>query len=178
MEKIEGVFESGTIAEINDFKIYYEIANDQLLQKTKSLVILLHEGLGSTGQWKDIPMKLAAKLNLPVLAYDRLGYGKSSQVEEHDSTFLTYEAECILPQLLKHLAYDGKVTLVGHSDGATVGLIYAALHPFKTDKVIVEAPHVFIEDETIEGIFQAIKMFKEGSLKILQNVHFPNFKNF
>ncbi|MEA3444487.1 MAG: alpha/beta hydrolase [Bacteroidota bacterium] len=155
----------GNIARINDLEIYYELTNPNLLSEGKSLLILLHEGLGSTGQWKDFPDTLANALDLPVLVYDRLGYGKSSQVETRTADYLNYEAECILPMLLKHLNYTGNIIPFGHSDGATVALLYAAIYPGKTEKVIAEAPHVIIEDQTVAGVKQAIKAYSEGELK-------------
>ncbi len=155
----------GNIAKVNDLEIYYELFNGQELQSHKLLLILLHDGLGSTKQWKDIPGILSSKLNIPTVTYDRLGYGKSSTVEKRSNTFLNYEAECVLPLLLKHLDYDGKVILFGHSDGATVALLYAALYPGKAKMVIAEAPHVIIEPETISGVKKTIQDYKEGSLK-------------
>jgi pimeloyl-ACP methyl ester carboxylesterase len=160
-----GFFKSKTIERIGNAEIYYELINATELSKTKRLLILLHEGLGSTQQWKNYPETLAKTLDLPVLIYDRLGYGKSSPVENRHSGYLLDEAECILPRLLKYLEFEGKSILFGHSDGATVALLYAALYPGITEKVIAEAPHVFIEDVSVEGIKNTIEIYKKGDLK-------------
>ena len=38
-------------------------------------LVLLHEGLGSVGLWRDVPERLAAVTGLGVVAYSRAGYG-------------------------------------------------------------------------------------------------------
>ena len=43
-------------------------------------VVLLHDGLGSIAQWRDVPARLAARTGLTVLAYDRAGHGSSTPV--------------------------------------------------------------------------------------------------
>ncbi|MCF8371781.1 MAG: alpha/beta hydrolase [Bacteroidales bacterium] len=164
-ERITGIFKSNNFERVDHAEIYYELINAVDLSKANRLLVLLHEGLGSTSQWKDFPEVLSETLDLPVLVYDRLGYGKSSPVKERNSGYLIDEAECILPRLLKHLEYEGKVILFGHSDGATIALLYAAFYPGKTEKVIAEAPHVFIEDLSVEGVLQTIEAFKTGELK-------------
>ncbi len=155
----------GSIAKINDFEIYYELTNWHLIAEDKTLLVLLHEGLGSIGQWKNFPSEISERLNLPVLCYDRLGYGKSSVVETRTGEYLKHEAGFILPQLLKHLDYNKQVSPFGHSDGATVALIFAALNPKSTKKVIAAAPHVIIEDLTANGVKQAVEAYTKGKLK-------------
>ncbi len=41
----------------------------------KPVIIFLHEGRGSVAQWKDFPQKFLEKCRIPILLYDRLGYG-------------------------------------------------------------------------------------------------------
>ena len=41
-------------------------------------IVLLHEGLGSAGLWRDFPERLAARTGFGVFAYSRQGYGASS----------------------------------------------------------------------------------------------------
>jgi pimeloyl-ACP methyl ester carboxylesterase len=48
----------------------------------KPVVIFLHEGLGSVNQWKDFPGKFIEECSLPVLLYNRQGYGRSSPLTE------------------------------------------------------------------------------------------------
>ena len=48
-------------------------------------VVLLHDSLGSVDQWRDFPAALARRLQRTVVAYDRLGYGRSSARHERPS---------------------------------------------------------------------------------------------
>src|SRR5262249_40320093 len=42
--------------------------------------------------------------------------------------------------------------LLGHSDGASIALIYAGSAPDSPDALILEAPHVFVEEITVAQI--------------------------
>ncbi len=55
----------------------------------------------------------------------------------------------MLPALLHRL--DARLpVLIGHSDGASIGLIYAAHRPVSA--LVLLAPHVFVEEITVESI--------------------------
>lgn len=57
-------------------------------------IVLLHESLGSVGQWRDFPAQLAQATGREVLAYDRLGFGQSSPRSDAPSLqFITHEAQ-------------------------------------------------------------------------------------
>jgi pimeloyl-ACP methyl ester carboxylesterase len=55
--------------------------------------------------------------------------------------------------------------LVGHSDGATIALIHAAQGRWPVRGLVLEAPHVFVEDVTIQGIERARSAYDAGSLR-------------
>ena len=42
-----------------------------------SIIVMLHEGLGSVALWRDFPRHLAAKTGCGVFVYSRAGYGQS-----------------------------------------------------------------------------------------------------
>ena len=42
---------------INNKNIYYHFINPEFSNNTDDVLIFLHEGLGSIGQWKDFPEK-------------------------------------------------------------------------------------------------------------------------
>ncbi len=53
--------------------------------------------------------------------------------------------------------------LIGHSDGASIAMLYAAGgHPVKG--MVLMAPHVFVEELTIESIAAARDRFEKGGL--------------
>src|SRR5438270_3826745 len=97
------------------------------LDETRSTIVMLHEGLGSVSQWRDFPARLAAATQCGVMAYSRYGHGASDVLREPRSDgFMHHEATVVLPGLLEALHIELPV-LLGHSDGGSIALIYAAL---------------------------------------------------
>jgi pimeloyl-ACP methyl ester carboxylesterase len=72
------------------------------------------------------------------------------------------EALEVLPELLTQLGIDEPL-LVGHSDGASIALIYAAHHPVTA--VVAIAPHVFVEDICLAEIRQTKQTFETTDLR-------------
>lgn len=131
----------------------------------KPALVFLHEGFGSIGQWGDFPAALSMATGCPALLYDRYGYGNSDPLSAPLSLrYMHEEALDCLPQVLKQCSIDDPL-LVGHSDGASIALIFAGVHADMVGGVISEAAHVFIEDITVEGIRDAVKSFDTGSLR-------------
>jgi pimeloyl-ACP methyl ester carboxylesterase len=131
--------------------------------RTQRPVVFLHEGLGSVAGWRDFPRTLCDRLGAPGLVYSRRGYGRSSALTDSRGTdYLHREAWVVLPTLLQHLGIDDPM-LVGHSDGGSIALLYAARHTPRA--IAIMAPHVFVEDVTIEGIRAAREAWKHGKLR-------------
>src|SRR5262245_17737916 len=121
----------------------------------KPPLVFLHEGLGSIRQWRDFPAKVAAATGRRALVYDRYGYGQSDVLREprRSVRFMHDEGLIALPRLLGDLGIENPV-LVGHSDGASIALIYAGSgKPVRG--VVAMAPHVFIESVCISSIRKA-----------------------
>jgi pimeloyl-ACP methyl ester carboxylesterase len=76
--------------------------------------------------------------------------------------FFHEEALEVLPPLLGLLGVSAPV-LVGHSDGASIALIYAAHHPVAA--LVLLAPHVFVEDVTVDEIRDTRELFRSGTLR-------------
>src|SRR5262249_52393562 len=55
--------------------------------------------------------------------------------------------------------------LIGHSDGASIALIHAGAASWPVRGLILEAPHVFVEDISIAGISEAKTAYEAGDLK-------------
>lgn len=118
-------------------------------------LVFLHEGLGSVELWRDFPQQLCETTSLDGFLYDRQGYGKSSALSQHrGADYLHIEAWDMLPAILDTVGIK-KAILVGHSDGGTIALLYAAKFSDKVLGVISEAAHVFVEEETIRGVRSA-----------------------
>jgi len=113
-------------------------------------IVLLHEGLGSVTHWRDFPHRLAAATGCGALIYSRRGYGASPPLEGPRTVdYLHQEAFHELPALLEEEHIERPV-LFGHSDGASIALLHASRFP--TAALVLEAPHVFVEEVTIEGV--------------------------
>lgn len=122
-------------------------------------IVMLHEGLGSVAMWKRFPIELAAATGMSVVAYSRFGYGRSDPPPRRYGPLEMQEKEAIdvLPAFLEALHIE-KPVLFGHSDGASISLIYAGAAPEEVTGVVALAPHVFVEDmciTSIEGAKQA-----------------------
>jgi pimeloyl-ACP methyl ester carboxylesterase len=127
------------------------------------VMVFLHEGLGSVSLWKDFPDQLCARIGMRGLVYSRPGYGKSTPrvADKHwDPDFMHRQAYEVLPALLANLGVQ-KPWLFGHSDGGSISLLYAAQFPAALQGAIVVAPHLFVEDISI----QSIKLAREAYLQ-------------
>jgi pimeloyl-ACP methyl ester carboxylesterase len=128
-------------------------------------LVLLHEGLGSVTLWRDFPDRLAAATGAPVLVYSRLGYGLSDPAPRpFDLDFMHREALDVLPALLDQLGVHEPI-LVGHSDGASIALIHAGKAQRPVKALMLEAPHVFVENETLAGIRATAAVWATTDLK-------------
>ena len=127
-------------------------------------IVLLHEGLGSLAQWRDFPVALSAATGRAVFAYTRQGYGRSTPLNgPRAPDYLHVEALEVLPAVLAVEAIS-RPMLFGHSDGATIALLFAAAFPAALAGLALEAPHVFGEDLTIAGIRAADGVFRTTDL--------------
>ena len=118
-------------------------------------IVMLHEGLGSIALWKNFPQRLAARTGCRVLAYSRYGHGHSEKlVDKRTVDFMTHEGEVVLPELLDKLNIEQPI-LLGHSDGGSIALIFAGRYPGRARALMLEAPHVFVEDLSVASIAAA-----------------------
>jgi pimeloyl-ACP methyl ester carboxylesterase len=126
-------------------------------------LVFLHEGLGSVSMWRDFPDRLVERTGCGALIYSRAGYGKSDPVPlPRPVRFMHDEAE-ILPDLLAQTKIREPI-LVGHSDGASIALIYAGSQPAAGLKgLILEAPHVFTEPHGLASIAKIGEIYRTTS---------------
>lgn len=125
-------------------------------------VILLHDSLGCIGMWRKFPELLAQGLGRPIVAYDRLGFGRSSERYGLPGiNFIREEAEIYFPLIRSALGLSEYV-LFGHSVGGAMAVFIAALFPNQCKAVITESAQAFVEDRTLAGIRQAQKQFEDS----------------
>jgi pimeloyl-ACP methyl ester carboxylesterase len=127
-------------------------------------LVFLHEGLGCVALWRDVPARLAQATGRAAFVYSRAGYGQSSIVTEpRRADYLHREALDVLPALLDVLGIE-RVVLVGHSDGASIAIVFAAAHRRAVSGLVLLAPHVFVEEQSIAGIRDAKATFDTTDL--------------
>lgn len=130
-------------------------------QAQGSPLVLLHDSLGSVELWRDFPARLAEALNRNVVAYDRLGFGQSTQRTDRPSNaFIDEEAERYFPAVRSALGLD-RFVLFGHSVGGAMALRIAASMPESCEAVITESAQCFVEQRTVEGIRAAQISFED-----------------
>ena len=129
-------------------------------------LVFLHEGLGCVETWRDFPARAAAASGCGALVYSRAGYGKSDSVAlPRPTSFMHDEALSTLPQILEATKVRDAI-LFGHSDGASIALIYAGGRRATSLKgLVLEAPHVFVEDISVASIAKAADNYENGDLK-------------
>jgi pimeloyl-ACP methyl ester carboxylesterase len=127
-------------------------------------LIWLHEGLGSHDQWRDVPERVAAATGTRALLYSRYGYGRSERLAEARGVrYMHDEALIALPALRNALGIENPI-LVGHSDGASIALIHAGAGQWPVRGIVLMAPHVFVEPESIAGIETARDVYRATDL--------------
>ena len=126
-------------------------------------LVFLHEGLGSISLWKDFPARVADATGCPITVYSRYGNGDSDPLAEpRPVTYMHNEALNSLPDLLAQLEIKNPI-LIGHSDGASIALIYAGAHN-RVRGLVLLAPHVFVEDLSVASIAEVKEKFGTTNL--------------
>lgn len=147
------------------------VGNAPSSSRNEPAMVFLHEGLGSVSMWpqrgRHWPEELCRSTGRHGWLYSRRGYGQSDPIPDvrepsrqrgfwregrHLADYMHVEAWEVLPRVLETLGIHRPI-LVGHSDGATIALLHAAR--FEVAACIVMAPHLFIEDMTLQAIGQA-----------------------
>lgn len=115
---------SGMIASVNDIQMYYEIHGDG------TPLILLHGGLGNTGDWENQLSVFAEHYKVIVL--DSRGCGRSTYSEQPLSYSLMASDVIALMDYLRIK----QANILGWSDGGIIALDLAINHPDRLIKVI------------------------------------------
>jgi pimeloyl-ACP methyl ester carboxylesterase len=145
-----------------------EVERIQATAPGQAPIVFLHEGLGSVAMWRDWPAQVCGDTGRAGIVYSRRGYGRSQSVPDVRGEgrlkpdYMHREALEVLPELLEQLQIESPV-LLGHSDGATIALLYASHLP--ASACIAMAPHVIVEEESLQAIQQARQAYQSGALR-------------
>ncbi len=129
------------------------------------VMVFLHEGLGSVAMWRDFPQRLCDAAGRRGLVYSRPGYGCSTARaadERWAPDFMHHQAHEVLPTLLAALGIT-RPWLFGHSDGASIALLYATRHAVAG--AVVVAPHILVEPVSITSIAKARDAYLHAGLR-------------
>jgi len=135
-------------------------------------IILLHDSLGCVALWRNFPAQLARSTGHRVIAYDRLGFGRS---DAHPARlrlgFVEAEARQGFAAVREHLHIDAFIVF-GHSVGGGMAVGCAAAFADHCQGLITESAQAFVEARTLEGIRAADLQFAEpGQLQRLRRYH-------
>ena len=126
-------------------------------------LVLMHGGLGSAQLWQEFTPKLAAATGRRTVAFSRHGHGWSARPPKpRTPRFMHEEADEVVPEVVSRLELSAPI-LVGHSDGASIALIYAAHH--RVPGLVAIAPHVFVEEVCVDEIARAREQYLAGDLR-------------
>ncbi|MGE3332495.1 MAG: alpha/beta fold hydrolase [Rhodospirillaceae bacterium] len=129
-------------------------------------IVLLHDSLGCVDLWRDFPAALAAATGRRVVAYDRLGFGRSdAHPDKLTLDFIAAEGRVALPIVLETLGVETFV-LCGHSVGGGMALSAAPNFPDRCKAVIAMAAQAFVENVTLDGIHAARATLGSGSERV------------
>jgi pimeloyl-ACP methyl ester carboxylesterase len=124
-------------------------------------VLLFHDSLGCVALWREFPARLAASTGRRVIAYDRLGFGRSDPRRDRPGLdFVADEAVSVVPVLCAGLGVERFVAL-GHSVGGGMAIETAAAHRGACEALVTIAAQVFAEDRTLDGIRAAREQFRD-----------------
>lgn len=135
-------------------------------------IVLLHDSLGCVELWRDFPERLAAELGRNVVAYDRIGFGKSApHPGELASTFIHDEATSTFKLVADHFGIE-RFVVFGHSVGGGMAVEIASQFSLACEALITESAQAFVEDRTLEGLERAKLDFKrKGQIDRLKKYH-------
>jgi pimeloyl-ACP methyl ester carboxylesterase len=118
-------------------------------------LVLIHDSLGCVELWRDFPARLSHATQSTVIAYDRLGFGRSDpRADRLGSRFIREEAEIFLPRLLQHFAIERFIPF-GHSVGGGMAISCGAVHRDACPAIVTEAAQTFAEENTLLGVAAA-----------------------
>lgn len=147
-------------------------ADDGSHDATLPPLLLFHDSLGCVELWRDFPQVLAQASARTIIAYDRLGFGRSAARSDRlPASFVGDESANVIAELQTQLGFDRFVAF-GHSVGGGMAIACAAALPQYVAALVTESAQIFVEDRTRRGIEAAkIQFAAPGQLRRLEKYH-------
>lgn len=123
-------------------------------------IVLLHDSLGCVELWRDFPEALCQATGRDVIAYDRLGFGRSDALESLPALdFIKQESRDLFPRVCAALGVEGFVVM-GHSVGGGMAVYCAAEHPDRCEALVTLSAQSIAEPLTLDGVRKARVHFR------------------
>lgn len=135
-------------------------------------IVLLHDSLGCVDLWREFPAALSASTGRTVIAYDRLGFGRSdAHAGRLEPSFIADEAETTFMAVRERLGIE-RFVVFGHSVGGCMAVNCAAWYGAECLALVSEAAQALVEERTLQGIRDARELFaSEEQLDRLRRHH-------
>ncbi|AXY40887.1 alpha/beta fold hydrolase [Halomonas sp. JS92-SW72] len=127
----------------------------------QSPIVLLHDSLGCVALWRGFPERLAEATGREVIAYDRLGFGRSAPYPgQLPTTFIADEARTTFAALREALGLE-RFVLLGHSVGGGMAIEAAGQYADGCEALITVAAQAYMEPRILAGIREAEAAFRD-----------------
>ena len=127
----------------------------------RSPLVLMHDSLGCVALWRDFPERLRDATGRRVIAYDRLGFGRSDACTQPPSfDFIGEEAVTGFAALREQLGV-GRFAVLGHSVGGGMAVHIAARQAADCEALVTVAAQALVEERTLAGLRVARALFAD-----------------
>ena len=155
-------------------KIWYEIYGAEY----KDTLLYLHGGPGASCL-DFVNQAKALSKKMKVVIFDQLGVLRSEAIAESESYSMEYQIEMV-EEMRKILGIE-KWSVLGHSYGGMLAVLYASACPDSVHKIILECPSLWFEDSarsTAEYLSEHIHSLNDGeAVKLWEKVRFADYQD-
>lgn len=138
-------------------KVYYEMYGTEY----NNTLLYLHGGPGASClDFVNQAKALSEKMRVIIL--DQLGVLRSEAIAENEDYSMEYQIE-MLEEMRKLFGIE-KWSILGHSYGGMLAVLYAHLYPDSVHKVILECPSLYFEDSA-----KSVAEYLSGHIDSLDN---------
>lgn len=153
-------------------RLYFKRWSSGAEDAAQAQIVLFHDSLGCVDLWREFPANLARATGRAVVAYDRLGFGRSDPHPGKPAvTFIRDEPQSGFRAVREHLGFADLVAF-GHSVGGCMAATTAARYPSACRALVTMAAQAFVEQRTLDGIRDAQRLFAQpGQIDRLKKYH-------
>ena len=155
-------------------KIWYEIYGTEY----NDTLLYLHGGPGASCL-DFVNQAKALSEKMKVVIFDQLGVMRSEAIAENESYGMEYQIEMV-EEMRKFLGIE-KWSILGHSYGGMLAVLYAYTYPNSIHKVILECPSLWFEDSarsTAEYLSEHIRSLNsDEAVKLCEKIESANYQD-